>query len=47
MDRSRRRAHVILLAALCAFLVGTLAWASIAEVELSAAAPDGSFRTVR
>ena len=52
MDRSRRRAHVILLVALCAFLVGTLAWASIAEVELSAAAPGrvvphGQVKTIR
>ena len=34
-----RRADVLLLVALCLFLVATLTWASIAEVELAAVAP--------
>ena len=38
MSRSRR-ADVLLLIALCVFLVATLTWASVAEVELSASAP--------
>ncbi len=38
MNRSRR-ADILLLAALCVFLVGTLTWASVAEVELAAVAP--------
>ncbi len=37
--RTSRRADVLLLIALCVFLVATLAWASVAEVELSASAP--------
>ena len=38
MSRSRRT-DVLLLVALCFFLVATLAWASVAEVELAAVAP--------
>lgn len=34
-----RRADIVLLVALCVFLVGTLAWASVAQVELAAVAP--------
>ena len=34
-----RRADIILLVSLCVFLVATLAWASIAEVEVAAVAP--------
>ena len=33
------RTDVLLLVALCVFLVGTLTWASVAEVELAAVAP--------
>lgn len=52
MDRPRRRTHVILPVALCAFLAATLAWASIAEVELAAVAPGrivlrGQVKTIR
>ncbi len=36
---SPRRADIILLVSLCVFLVATLAWASIAEVEVAAVAP--------
>lgn len=38
MNRSRRT-DIILLVSLCVFLVATLTWASIAEVELAAVAP--------
>ena len=38
MDRSRH-ADIILLVSLCVFLIATLAWASLAEVELAAVAP--------
>ncbi len=46
------RPHAVLLVALCVFLVGALAWASIAEVELAAVAsgrivPHGQVKTVR
>ena len=52
MDRPRRRADILLLVALCVFLVATLTWASIAEVELSAVAPGrivpkGQVKTIR
>ncbi len=52
MDRPRRRANILLLLALCVFLVATLTWASIAEVELSAVAPGrivpkGQVKTIR
>ncbi len=52
MDRPRRRADIILLVALCVFLAATLAWASMAEVELSAVAPGrivpkGQVKTIR
>ena len=52
MGSPNRRAHVLLLVALCAFLVGTLAWASLAEVEIAAVAPGrvvphGQVKTVR
>ena len=52
MDRSRRRADVLLVVALCVFLVATLMWASLAEVELSAVAPgrivpQGQVKTIR
>ena len=38
MNKSRRT-DVLLLVALCIFLVATLTWASVAEVELAAVAP--------
>ncbi|MCY4488091.1 MAG: HlyD family type I secretion periplasmic adaptor subunit [Deltaproteobacteria bacterium] len=38
MNQSRRT-DILLLVALCVFLVGTLTWASVAEVELAAVAP--------
>lgn len=38
MSRSRR-ADILLLMALCVFLVATLTWASVAQVELAAIAP--------
>ncbi len=38
MNRSRR-ADILLLVALCVFLVATLTWASVAQVELAAVAP--------
>ncbi len=52
MDRPRRRADILLLLALCVFLVATLTWASMAEVELSAVAPGrivpkGQVKTIR
>lgn len=52
MDRLRRRADILLLLALCVFLLATLAWASMAEVELSALAPGrivpkGQVKTIR
>ena len=52
MDGPRRRADILLLVALCVFLAATLAWASIAEVELSAVAPgrivpQGQVKTIR
>ena len=52
MDSPSRRPHVLLLVALCAFLVGTLTWASLAEVEIAAVAPGrvvphGQVKTVR
>ena len=52
MGSPNRRAHVLLLVALCAFLVGTVAWASLAEVEIAAVAPGrvvphGQVKTVR
>ena len=52
MDRARRRSDVLLVVALCAFLVATLLWASLAEVELSAVAPgqivpQGQVKTIR
>lgn len=52
MDSPNRRAPVLLLAALCAFLAGALAWASLAEVEIAAVAPGrvvphGQVKTVR
>ncbi len=34
-----RRVDILLLVALCVFLIATLTWASVAEVELSAMAP--------
>jgi len=52
MDRRRRRSDILLLVALCVFLAGTLAWASMAAVELSAVAPGrivpkGQVKTIR
>jgi len=52
MGSPNRRAHALLLVALCAFLVGALAWASLAEVEIAAVAqgrvvPHGQVKTVR
>ena len=52
MDRPRRRADILLLVALCVFLLATLTWASLAEVELSAVAPGrivpkGQVKTIR
>lgn len=52
MDRPRPRADVILIVTLCIFLVATLAWASMAEVELAAVAsgrivPRGQVKTIR
>ena len=52
MDRPKRRADIVLLVALCVFLVATLTWASMAEVELSAVAPGrivprGQVKTIR
>ena len=52
MDKSRRRADILLLVALCLFLVATLTWASVAEIELSAVAPgrivpQGQVKTIR
>ncbi|MDE0028379.1 MAG: HlyD family type I secretion periplasmic adaptor subunit [Deltaproteobacteria bacterium] len=35
----QHRTDILLLVALCVFLVGTLTWASVAEVELAAVAP--------
>ena len=52
MDRPRLRVDVILIVTLCLFLVVTLAWASMAEVELAAVAPGrivprGQVKTIR
>ena len=52
MDRPRRRTDILLLVALCVFLVTTLAWASMAQVELSAVSsgrivPRGQVKTIR
>ena len=52
MDSPSRRPHVLLLVTLCTFLVGTLTWASLAEVEIAAVAPGrvvphGQVKTVR
>ena len=52
MDRPRRRADIVLLVVLCVFLVATLTWTSMAEVELSAVAPGrivpkGQVKTIR
>lgn len=46
------RPHVVLVVALCVFLVATLTWASIAQVEIAAVAPgrivpQGQVKTIR